>query len=146
MAGFILTEFDQNTTIKKLYVSEHSGYKAEQLVRACKNDANVKELDLGFTGMNDSGAVFMAAVLEQNATLKTLILNSNKIRAEGAKAIAAALKSNTTLQTLNLYRNSIGYEGARAIADALKINTSMQTLQFHDNNMEMREHGPLPTA
>merc|ERR1712008_571475 len=92
-----------NRALKKLVLTSN-GTAAEKLVSACKNE-NVEDLDFKNSDMDDSGALIIAAMLEQNTTLKTLNLENNKIWDTGGMAIAKALKENASLQDLNLVSN-----------------------------------------
>lgn len=71
-------------------------------------------------------------------TLKELDLSYNKIGDTGAKAIETSLKKNSTLTNLNLNRNQIGDIGTTNLARLLGANSTLKAIYLTDNEITGR--------
>lgn len=96
----------------------------------------LETLRLDNTTLDDTGAIALAAGLEQNTSIICLSLIGNKIQDIGATALAAALKINNTLKSLFLDNNKIKDLGATALAAILKQNMSLEELSLKDNDID----------
>ena len=85
-------------------------------------------LELGYTLLNDRGAVKFAPMLETNTTLQILGLEGNNINSATITILANSLKSNTTLLEINLSQNPISAVGIDSLIQLLEVNTTIQLI------------------
>lgn len=106
--------------------TEHSKFIANRLV----NNFTVRSLDLSYNSIGDKGIFYLCMALEQNSTLANLNLDATGITDTGAADIAALLRSekNFSLEFLGLSQNSISYHGMALISEALENHTTLKTL------------------
>jgi len=97
----------------------------------------LKELDLRWNCVDNSGAESIATALHLNKKLEKIYLSKNNIGNEGAIAIASALEhANTTLEFIDLEENKIGVSGVCGFASALVQNSCLRTLRLEGNKQE----------
>ena len=82
---------------------------AEWLPRTLRDDhSGLDNLELGYRGLADLGAVALGSALELNNTLVTVNLSGNGIGEDGARALGRGLSGNTSLRLLILDNNPMG--------------------------------------
>ncbi len=64
-------------------------------------------LDLGFSGLGDEGATYVAKALESNSNLRVLKMASASLRDEGACMIAQGVTANHGLVELSIPGKSV---------------------------------------
>jgi Ran GTPase-activating protein (RanGAP) involved in mRNA processing and transport len=94
--------------------------------------AKVEKLYLASSGIDDAGAIVLAAAIQGHGHLKTLHIHTNNIGDEGAIALAAAMGK---IERLNLSDNKIGPRGAGALAAAVAKSTTMNRLGLASNHI-----------
>ncbi len=72
------------------------GLNFEAVITACLNNSAPCVL-LARSGIDDEGALKLAAALEKNSSVTKIDLSDNEIGAEGAVALAAALEKNSSV-------------------------------------------------
>jgi len=92
----------------------------------------LKDLDLGYNGIDDESLQALAAGITNNTTLEKLSLTGNpSITADGLRSLIPFLQSEScSLKVFFFYRNNIGDAGAAAFAHGLAKNKSLTHLWF----------------
>ncbi|KAI5621581.1 NACHT, LRR and PYD domains-containing protein 3 isoform X2 [Silurus asotus] len=97
------------------------------------NSSSLRELDLSYNNLQDSGVNLLSAGLENpQCTLEILRLKCCSITGEGCAALVSALRSNTSshLRELHLNYNKAGESGVKLLSDLLKDpHCKLETLQ-----------------
>jgi len=106
------------------------------------NAKSMKEVDLGYCDLGDSGTLQVARGLiihpmtgkrDIHHSLQTLVLRENRLTAHVASVLARMLKF-VALKSLMLTRNSIGDEGLAILAEVLLFNENLKELDISENN------------
>uniref|UniRef100_A0A8D0BU34 Nucleotide binding oligomerization domain containing 1 n=1 Tax=Salvator merianae TaxID=96440 RepID=A0A8D0BU34_SALMN len=69
--------------------------------------------------ITDTGAKYVARLIEECPSLIYVKIGANKITTEGGKCLAYAIKKSKTMYEIGMWGNQIGDEGAKAFAEAL---------------------------
>ena len=77
------------------------------------SDTCIKELNLAFNYLDNTGGMSIAQMIEQNCTMTNLNLRKNGLGYSGGSAIAEALRRNYMLQILCVADNDIGIVNLR---------------------------------
>ena len=124
-----------NTTLEGLYifsnrVGDKGIYSLAQVL--AENNSTLKTLSLGWNGITDEGAEYLAEMLKTNRTLSELWLPCNKISDQGVKLLANALiQYNTSLKTLSLDVNeSVSDSSVSFLIDMMNQNQSLDALHM----------------
>ncbi|XP_028253386.1 dynein regulatory complex subunit 5 [Parambassis ranga] len=122
-------------SIKSSYIDDK---KCRLLMKYLLDHPSLKELDLSYNEIGDSGARGICNLLTRSK-LEILNMCDNRISCSGAKAIAHMLsKEDSTLLSLNLRLNRVRDEGGQAIGEALLNNRTL--LDLHLGANVMTEH------
>jgi Ran GTPase-activating protein (RanGAP) involved in mRNA processing and transport len=134
----ILTEaLHNNTTLEGLYIFNNrvgdKGVCSFAQVLA-ENNSTLTTLSLGYNGITDEGAEYLAEVLKKNRTLSELWLPWNRISDRGVAMLADALMNhNTSLKKLSLDMNELVTDlSVTFLIDVIKQNQSLDTLHMRD--------------
>lgn len=93
----------------------------------------LRDLDLSFNNIGDTGAIALAAALPMVPRIGSLDLSDNRIGDAGTAALADALLRSPSLGWLSLHTNRIGDKGASALADVLPHAHQLLWLNVHSN-------------
>jgi len=93
-----------NTAKKFEYDVDLDSKDMTAICEALQANTSCEEVVIANTGVQDSGAIQFAAVLEKNTTMTKLDLGYNKITAVGVEALALALANNTSVLEVKLHR------------------------------------------
>ncbi|XP_052445995.1 NACHT, LRR and PYD domains-containing protein 12 isoform X11 [Carassius gibelio] len=95
-------------------------------------NSNLRELDLSWNQIGDSGVTEISSLLRNSQTLQILRLSDCSITEEGYKALSSALRSNPShLIELDLTGNDPGESGVKLLSDLLQDpNCQLNTLRF----------------
>ena len=93
----------------------------------------LKDLDLGYTSIDDNSLQTLAAGLANNTTLEELSLSGNRsITANGLSHLIPFLQSEScSLSSFFLYRINFGDAGAAVLTHGLGNNNSLKRLWFY---------------
>lgn len=97
---------------------------------------NIELIDLQYNLIGNSGAEYLATLLNDCRRLKSLNLQGNKLLEKGAKVISEALKGNESLMIFNLNDNIIKTEGLMSVTELLFTNTSLSRLDVGNNQID----------
>nr|XP_006815323.1 PREDICTED: leucine-rich repeat-containing protein 34-like isoform X2 [Saccoglossus kowalevskii] len=104
------------------------------LYETLKNNAYIHSMDLRYNNIGDTGAEYIAKLLEETVVLRSVNLMCNDIGEAGAKVIAKAFQTNETLVSLKLNGNKIGNKGGMAFAGVLQVNNTLEELDLGDTD------------
>jgi Ran GTPase-activating protein (RanGAP) involved in mRNA processing and transport len=109
----------QSRTLEVLDVSQTGVLEtgATFLAAVLKNNGipNLKELNIAKCNIGVTGAIALSSVIESHDNLRILNIGGNNIHAAGANALVSALATKNTLQELDIQKNSIRSEGTHAL-------------------------------
>uniref|UniRef100_A0AAQ4PKZ2 NACHT domain-containing protein n=1 Tax=Gasterosteus aculeatus aculeatus TaxID=481459 RepID=A0AAQ4PKZ2_GASAC len=97
--------------------------------------SSLRELDLSYNGLQDSGVKLLSAGLESpNCDLETLRLSGCLITEEGCSSLASALSSNPShLRELDLSYNHPGDSGVKLLSAGLEdLPWKLETLRYEE--------------
>jgi hypothetical protein len=133
-----------NTTLAGLYifnnrVGDEGVYSLAQAL--AENNSTLKALSVGWNGITDEGAEYLAEILKTNRTLSELWLPCNQISDRGVQLLANALiQHNTNLKTLSLDANEgVNDSSVTYLTDMINQNQSLDVL--HVCNCKLSKTG-----
>ncbi|XP_048203112.1 leucine-rich repeat-containing protein 34 isoform X2 [Perognathus longimembris pacificus] len=95
-------------------------------------------VDARYNCLGDTGAYYVAKLLQKQPSLVYLNLMFNDIQSDGGELIAKALQKNKTLKYLRMTGNKIENKGGMFFATMLQINSSLEKLDLGDCDLGMQ--------
>ena len=135
LAPSILKALKEDCELKFLNLNSNNmtGEVAEDLANVIKTNSHLEQLGLESNNLGSSAIIILQA-LKENSSLQILYLNNNNMTGEVAEDLANVIKNNPDLQKLYLSNNNLG-PSAIMILQALKGNSRLQILNLNNNNM-----------
>ena len=120
--------------IDRLYLNNCGlGPEGSSLLSVPISELRLKEFICGRNRLENKGAAFMFAALQQVRTLEVLEMPQNGIQVEGISLIARALLKNLkTIRHLNLSDNTLKVKGAEALEKVIKEAENLEVLELSD--------------
>nr|XP_019939814.1 PREDICTED: NACHT, LRR and PYD domains-containing protein 14-like isoform X2 [Paralichthys olivaceus] len=108
----------------------------------------VKELDLGYNNISDSGVKTLVEGLNNpKCRLRSLSLQGCEVTSQGSKYLATALRQSQRLRQLDLSRNNIGDDGLHNLSNGLRSpECQLSVLKLSQCNIEQRGCSYLASA
>ncbi|KAK1153135.1 NACHT, LRR and PYD domains-containing protein 3-like [Acipenser oxyrinchus oxyrinchus] len=127
---------DPNCKLQKLGLSrcDLTGSCCEDLASALRtNQSTLRELELNYNNLGDSGVKLIAALKDPNCKLEILGLDECGLTGDCCEDLASALcKDQSTLRELDLSCNNLGNSGVKLLSAALKdTNCKLQKLRLY---------------
>ena len=92
---------------------------AELVAKSLASNSYLVSLELGWNGLSDGGAMWLAESIRECAYLQYVGLANNSIGEKGCYVLADCLKENNGLKFMKLDGNPIGKHGIRAVLRAI---------------------------
>jgi len=103
--------------------------------KVIENNSTLCSLDLSCNEIGDEGSIQIAKGIKVNRSLLFLNLGCNHIRGKGFTEIATALQYNNILKAIDLNNNGCADYGARAIGNALRVNQTLLEVDLSQNRI-----------
>lgn len=120
-------------TIVRFCVNNLSDSSIEVLAEELCKYKIVEVLGLYNNHITDTGAKFVATIIEQCPKLRVVKLGKNKITPVGGRYLASAIQKSTSIFDVGMWGNTLGDEGACAFAEALRQHPSLTNLSLSAN-------------
>lgn len=124
-----------NTSITRLVMDNHS-FNQQRLVflaDALIQNKFIRELSLGYCGLNLLDPEPLCKALENNSTLQALDLKYNELNDAFISRLSTALCKNQSLQSLSIERSDCSNEGLDSLAKLLKSTKILEELDLSFN-------------
>ncbi|XP_043824706.1 nucleotide-binding oligomerization domain-containing protein 1 isoform X3 [Dromiciops gliroides] len=119
--------------VKVLY-EELTKYKILTYLGSLEEDEE-RDFELYNNQITNTGAKYVAKIIEECTNLTHLKVGANYITSEGGKCLASAVKTSKSILDIGMWGNKIGDEGAKAFADALRNHPSLCNLSLAFNGI-----------
>ncbi|XP_028827438.1 LOW QUALITY PROTEIN: NACHT, LRR and PYD domains-containing protein 3-like [Denticeps clupeoides] len=132
----------------KLQCCNLTDKSCEHLASALTSILVLKELDLSYNNLKDSGVNFLATAMnERRCQLKKLWLQHCKITDKGCSALSSAFRSNSSLQELDVSNNELKDTGLAVLCGALEDpQCKLRKLQLQSCVLTVRNCEVLSSA
>ena len=126
-----------NKNIHKMCLLDNSisNEAIDNLATAISNSTNLRELNLGSTGLQTLDTIKITRGLQKISSLTRLYINNNNITDEAADDIAAAISCNTKLKEFDVSGNNLQPIDVMKILKALKHTSTLRKLYISNNNI-----------
>ena len=106
------------------------------ILKALKQQANIRSLVLSGNNIGKSGAAMLAEVAEELTNLQVLDVSYvHSFAAFGMDHLNHALKASSSLRWLSIEGNDVGNHGIRCLTTALRKNSSLEVLILDYNGI-----------
>ena len=109
----------------------------EELKNAIEGHTSLKELYLFANKIEQEGAPFISAMIQNKTLLSCIGLSNNKLGQQGAIEIAeSGLEGKRGLTKISIENNCIGNQGLKALSLALNNCTQIQEFYLYNNEID----------
>ena len=123
-----------NGFVEKLLLNDNNlGSSMAVIARACCNNSHLKQFCIKNTGISETVAGDLAAVIKHNSSIEMLSISDNDLKSSGFTVIAQALKVTSSLKHLYAYAINITSDVSVELSSVIDHNVSLKGILLSDN-------------